>query len=169
MATLTLMMVACTEKPVSFDTPYIIEGELTGVRDGVAIRLSQMDGNVGTRLATDTIIGGKFRFEQRMQDPELNKLMLLVDDDDFPLTYKTIYIKPGAYVKIKGNGNHIRTWKVESKVPEQLAYDELQEIPEYEAYQEMALALNKVIKELGNIDRKTEKERYAEAYSRYKA
>ena len=168
-ATLTLIMVACTEKPVSFDTPYIIEGELTGVRDGVAIRLSQMDGNVGTRLATDTIIGGKFRFEQRMQDPELNKLMLLVVDDDFPLTYKTIYIKPGAYVKIKGSGNHIRTWKVESKVPEQLAYDELQEIPEYEAYQEMALALNKVIKELGNIDRKTEKERYAEAYSRYKA
>ncbi len=169
MATLALMMVACTEKTVSFDTPYIIEGELTGVRDGVEIRLSQMDGNVGTRLATDTIIGGKFRFEQQMQDPELNKLTLLVTDDDFPLLGKTIYVKPGARVKIKGNGNHIMTWKVESKVPEQRAYDELQAIPEYEAFQEVALERTKIMNELFAIDRKTEKERYREAYNRYAA
>ena len=104
-----------------------------------------------------------------MQDPEINKLSLIVADDDFPLLSRTIYVKPGTQVKVKGSGNHIMTWNVESKVLEQMAYDELQAIPEYEPYQDIALLRTKVIDELYRIDRKTEKERFAEVYSRYKA
>ena len=169
MAIASLMLLACSEKPVSPYTPYIIEGEVTGVRDSIEISLYQYDGNVGSRIASDTIVGGKFHFEQVMQDPEINKLSLIVADDDFPLLSRTIYVKPGAQVKVKGSGNHIMTWNVESKVPEQMAYDELQAIPEYEPYQDIALLRTKVIDELYRIDRKTEKERFAEVYSRYKA
>lgn len=169
MAVLALIVAACSEKPVSFDTPYIIDGELTGVREGIEIGLYQYDGNVGTRIATDTIVGGKFHFEQQMQEPELNKLTLRVRDNDFPPLSRDIYVMPGAHVKVKGSGYHIKTWQVESKVPEQIAYDELQAIPEYEAFQDVALERTKITNELFAIDRTTEKERYREAYNRYAA
>ena len=51
-----VLLTACGKKTVSPDTPYVIEGELTGVRDSVVIRLSVSDTGGSTRIATDTII-----------------------------------------------------------------------------------------------------------------
>jgi thiol-disulfide isomerase/thioredoxin len=162
-----ILLVACQEKPVSPDTPYIIEGELTGVKDGLEITLFQFDGDVGSLLAKDTIQGGKFFFKEQMSDPELNVLMVYVSDDDFPSAGRRIYTAPGAHIKVKGHDSRIMSWSVESLVPEQKDYDALNAIPEYEVLQDLIMAFGRTINELNSVDRETEKERYAEVRNRY--
>ena len=49
LALTAILIVACSKKPVSQDTPYVIEGELTGLRDSLVISLFQMDGSVQMR------------------------------------------------------------------------------------------------------------------------
>ena len=167
-AVLTLMLTACTKKPVSPDTPYIIDGEVTGVKDGVELVLASFDGDVGNLIARDTIFGGKFHFESQMEDIEVNRLGLFAVDDDFSSLKRYIYVAPGAHVKVTGNGTHIMSWKVQSKVPEQKALDELYAIHEYDFTQDVLVAEKKALKEMRSIDRNAEPERYAEARNRYK-
>ena len=170
-ATLAMMMVACTEKTVSFDTPYIIEGELTGVRDGVEIRLYMSDTGGSTKLDTDTIMGGKFRFEQVMQEPEQNKLYLLVLDEDFPRMLCHIYTTPGASIKVIGKDTHIATWDVQSDVPEQLVHNEILGAAkaEYEEAQTLTLSLDEKKSELRSIDREAQHELYNTKRDEYNA
>ena len=162
--------IACSQQQVSPDTPYIIEGELTGLRDSLVISLFQYDGNVGTRIASDTVINGRFRFEQVMHEPELNRLGLICRDADFPSMSCDIYVAPGTQIKVKGHNAHIHTWDVQSNVPEQKESNLLLQAAsaEYEDYQDVSVAYNQIIKELNAIDRKADKEHYAEAYRRYK-
>ena len=166
-AVLTLMLTACTEKPVSPDTPYTIDGEITGVKDGVMLILASYDGDVGNLIARDTVFGGKFHFEAQMEDIEVNKLAIIANDDDFSSLPKYIYVAPGAHIKVTGHGTHIMSWKIQSKVPEQKAIDELYDIPEYDFAQDVLVAEKKALKEMRSIDRNAEPERYAEARNRY--
>ena len=62
-----LMLVACQEKPVSPDTPYIIEGYVPNVEDGMEIALSQYLGNIYEVIARDTIENGKFYFKDQFK------------------------------------------------------------------------------------------------------
>lgn len=157
-----VLLATCGKKPVSPDTPYVIEGELTGVRDSVVIRLSVSDTGGSTRIGTDTIINGKFRFENVMQEPEQNKLSLIVIDDDFPPMICTVYAAPGAHIKITGKGTHIMTWDVQSDVPEQHEYNKLKEVvrDEYEEVQTLLISLSKKRGELRSIDRAAQPELY---------
>ena len=169
LSALALMLAACQEKPVSPDTPYIIEGEVTGVKEGLEITLYQYDGDVGTTIATDTIKEGKFYFEQVMQDPELNFLGIMVNDDDFPSAIRKIYTAPGAHIKVVGHDTRILSWRIESEVPEQKDFDALNATPEYEVLQGLIMDYDKVARELRGIDRNAEPERYAEVRSHYRA
>lgn len=130
-----LWLSACTTDPA---TPYIIEGELTNVDDGVEIVLMQHDGIKGTAIARDTLEGGRFRFEQMVNDT-LDRMSLIAMKNHtvangFPSMGRTIYVQPGAKIKVKGNDKNIYTWQVESKVPNQKAFDEFL-IPEYNELQ----------------------------------
>ena len=59
-----LMLVACQEKPVSPDTPYIIEGYVPSIKDGVEIKMYQYYGDL---IAKDTIENGKFYFKDQFK------------------------------------------------------------------------------------------------------
>lgn len=157
-----VLLTACGKKAVSPDTPYVIEGELTGVRDSVVIRLSVSDTGGSTRIATDTIINGKFRFENVMQEPEQNKLSLMVIDDDFPPMLCSVYTAPGAHIKIKGYGTHLVNWDVQSDVPEQIEYNKLTDVvrDEYDEVQTLLIELSKIRSELWGIDKVTQPELY---------
>ena len=157
-----VLLTACGKKTVSPDTPYVIEGELTGVRDSVVIRLSVSDTGGSTRIATDTIINGKFRFENVMQEPEQNKLSLMVIDPDFPPMLCRLYTAPGAHIKIKGNGTHLVTWDVQSDVPEQIEYNKLTDFArdEYDEVQALQIELSKKRSESFAIDRVAQPELY---------
>ena len=168
MSVLTLILTACTKKPVSPDAPYIIEGVVTGLRDGIEIALYQLDGNAGSLITKDTLQGGKFHFEQQLQKPELTRIWLFTFDDNIPSAGgRIIYVNPGTFVKVKGYDNHVMSWEVESKVPEQLAYDKLYGMPEIDPYQDLVDLRNKALSELRQIDSKVDKERYDEARKRY--
>ena len=164
------LLTACSEKPVSPDTPYVIEGEVTGINDGLEIRLIEFDGLVGSQIAVDTVSNGKFRFEQVMHEPELNWLAILVTSDETPGNACAIYVEPGAHIKVIGHDNHVYTWDVVSKVPEQQANKELIEAAkaEWEEYQSLAIASHKALNEYREIDREKEPERRKEAYNLYK-
>ena len=60
-----LMLVACQEKPVSPDTPYIIEGYVPSIKDGVEIKMYQYYGDL---IAKDTIENGKFYFKEQIRE-----------------------------------------------------------------------------------------------------
>lgn len=156
------MITACSEKPVSPDTPYVIEGEVMGVKDGVVITLFLKDTGGSTLLGSDTIVNGKFRFEQVMQEPEQNQTFLVVMDEDFPPMMCNIYLAPGASIKVKGNGPLIATWDVESQVPEQQESNALLSVVknEYDAMQRISLDLPKKRAELRSINRDGFPERY---------
>ena len=117
------VMVAC--KPVSPDTPYLIEGELTGVRDSLVIRLQRWENDLGETIAKDTILNGHFEFEGIIDDVS-TEITLSVSDEEFPSMGRWIYVAPGVKVKVKGNDNYIASWEVESPLKEQHIYDEIE-------------------------------------------
>ncbi len=127
---IAIWFAACSRVPVDPETPYIIEGELTGVSDSLRVVLFQKDGRVGTSIAIDTLIDGKFRFEQRINEG-LNHMSIMVNGlktlyaEGFPSMGREIFVEPGAYIKVKGHGGYITTWEVESDVYEQKEYDKL--------------------------------------------
>lgn len=167
---MAVLFAACSEKPVSPDTPYVIEGELTGFDDGVEIRLFEYDGFVGTQIAVDTLSNGKFHFEEVMKEPELNWLAILVTSDETLGNACAIYVEPGAHIKVTGHDNHVYTWDVNSKVPEQQANKELIKAAkaEWEEYQSLMIASRKASKAYKAIDREKEPERRKEAFNLYK-
>ena len=120
---LAYVMLAC--KPVSPDTPYSIEGELTGVRDSLVIRLVRWENNFGETIAKDTILNGHFKFEGIIDDVSTD-IELSVRDEEFPSMSRRVYVAPGVKVKVKGSDNYIASWKVESPLKEQHIYDEIE-------------------------------------------
>ena len=145
---LASMLAACGKTPIDPETPYVIEGELTGVPDSIVVMLFQYDGNVGTMVASDTLTEGHFRFEQVMAE-SLNKMDISVIGDDYPSMGRTVYVAPGAQIKVKGHNNHIFTGEVESKVPEQLEYEKIMQDAkaDYEVFQDLAIEENRFYQE----------------------
>lgn len=131
---------------------FIIVGELTGVPDSVVVRLFQYDGNVGTMIASDTLSDGHFRFEQVMAE-SLNRMGISVLEDGFPSMGRIIYVAPGAQIKVSGHNNHIYTWDVESKVPEQLEYEKIMQDSkaDYDIYQNLMIDYNRLSTEYTSL------------------
>ena len=166
-----LALAACGNKPVSPDTPYVIEGELTGVKDSVQIRLYLSDTGGSTLLETDTIINGRFRFQQVMQDIEQKKLFLSAIGEDFPPMLLNIYVAPGAIIKVTGHDTHIATWDVKSAVPEQIERNKLYEVvkEEYDQEQAALIEIGKKRSELRSIDRDVQPDLYNKVRDEYNA
>ena len=113
-----LFGVACSGSEKLQGNEFLIEGNISGVEDGVVITLSRMDGNVGTRIASDTVRDGRFMFkEEALSNPE--QIMMIPRGDGFPSMYLNIWVAPGAKVKIKGKGKLFPAWEVNSYVPYQ--------------------------------------------------
>ena len=54
-------MMSCIDAPQG--ETIVIEGRLANVPDSLVIELYEYDGNAGNRIARDTVMDGKFRFE----------------------------------------------------------------------------------------------------------
>ena len=93
----------------------VIEGELANVPDSLVIDLYEQDGNLGSRIDTDTIIGGKFRFEVETEIEEVHSAS--ISNYDIGLqTSDFLWIEPGAKIRIMGNGLDHSAWQIKSNV-----------------------------------------------------
>ena len=114
MAVVSLM--ACTNAPQG--ETIVIEGELVNVPDSMYLNLLE---DVGAQLSTlngDTVLGGKFRIEDVSEDGGVNPGHLMDAGTGF-FTQHTLWVMPGARVKITGDGMDYSAWKIESNVPAQ--------------------------------------------------
>lgn len=100
---------------------YTIQGQVTNVEEGTVINLFRLDGNVGSTIAVDTIRNGQFYFRVETLGNETEELSLMGRSDRFPSMSLSIWARPGEKIKITGDNTLIKTWNVESTIPEQLA------------------------------------------------
>ena len=53
------LIAACSKKPVSPDTPYIIEGEVPNMEDSIVVTLLEDHGSYYEMVTRDTVMNGK--------------------------------------------------------------------------------------------------------------
>lgn len=127
---LTALMIAvanlmsCTSAPQG--ETIVIEGHLTNVPDSLVLHLTEWDGNIGERVATDTLINGNFRFEleteiKGVHQANINNYNIGLSTPEF------LWIEPGAKVKITGDGLDYSAWKIKSNVAVQKTEDRFRE------------------------------------------
>lgn len=113
----TLIVTACmmSHANASEREKIVIEGELTNVPDSLVINLYEQDGNLGSRIATDTVIGGKFRFEVETEIEGVHSAS--ISNYDIGLqTSNFLWIEPGAKIQITGDGLDYSAWQIKSNV-----------------------------------------------------
>lgn len=111
--------------PDSVGRPYLIEGKVQGVEDGAVVVMGRTTLRQATVVARDTIRNGTFRFSGLLSRP--THMVLRGDPQQgFSYTRLDFWAGPGTTV-ITGDDKMIRSWRVESTLPEQIEenrYDE---------------------------------------------
>lgn len=96
---------------------YLIQGELANLPDSIVIGLYELEGNIFNCVARDTLINGRFSFQDTVS--ATHKMMIMSNDKGFPSTWLDVWVASGAYISIKGQDKLLKTWQVVSDVPEQ--------------------------------------------------
>ena len=96
----------------------VIEGELTNVPDSMFLNLLEDVGGQLSTLNGDMVLGGKFHIEDVSENGGVNPGHLMNAKTGF-ITHHTLWIMPGARVKITGDGMDYSAWEIESNVPAQ--------------------------------------------------
>lgn len=104
--------------PDSVGRPYLIEGKVQGVEDGTVVVMGRTMLRQATVVARDTIRNGTFRFSGLLNGP--THMVLMGDPrQGFSFTRLDFWAGPGTTV-ITGDDKMIRSWRVESTLPEQI-------------------------------------------------
>ena len=104
--------------PDSVGRPYLIEGKVQGVEDGTVVVMGRTTLRQATVVARDTIRNGTFRFSGLLSGP--THMVLRGDPrQGFSYTRLDFWAGPGTTV-ITGDDKMIRSWRVESTLPEQI-------------------------------------------------
>ncbi|ADV43383.1 TlpA disulfide reductase family protein [Bacteroides helcogenes] len=96
-----------------------IQGTVKGLPDGTVLTLSRKNGRVMENVAVDTVRNSTFLFNIEPANQQTERIMLMGKGDGFPNTWLDIYIAPRQSVKVSGSNKLLRTWIVESAIPEQ--------------------------------------------------
>ena len=103
--------------PDSVGRPFVIEGNLQDVEDGLGIGLGRVEPGGIPQIGQDTIRGGKFRFSGLLNGP--THMVLMGDSrQGFSFTRLDFWAGPGR-TTIAGDDKMIRSWRAESDLPEQ--------------------------------------------------
>lgn len=103
--------------PDSVSRPYLIEGKLQGVEDGAVVVMGHTTLRQATVVAQDTIRNGTFRISGLLNGP--THMVLMGDPrQGFSYTRLDFWAGPGT-TAITGDDKMIRSWRVESSLPEQ--------------------------------------------------
>ena len=119
----TLLMVACTGKVP--ENGAMIQGQATGLdsEEMITAVLFQHEGGVGKGIQTDTLRNGRFSFRlDSLAEVDHYMISLFRPRQGYVdiINYgPEIYLEPGAFVRIKGEGKHFRTARIDSPVKDQ--------------------------------------------------
>lgn len=119
--TVGLFLSSCISTPKVPNGEYLIEGILENVPDSIVINLCKLDGHLFRTIHTDTVINGKFSFQDTISDSTPKQLLLLSDNEGFPGTWLSVWVQSGKYTQITGKDCLLPLWKVRSEVTEQIA------------------------------------------------
>ena len=111
---LGLFIISCQEQ-----NDYHIIGKLQDIPDSTIIDLFVQYENVGSRVASDTIINGVFSFSDSIGDDILHMSLMLRDRKQF---YGSCDIWVGkSDVTVSGKGKYLSEWTATSNIKEQIA------------------------------------------------
>lgn len=96
---------------------YTIKGHISGLKDGTVISLYEDNGSVLSGIATDTVKSDNFSFSGITE--RKTALMIMGNGDGFPSQWLEVWVAPSTIVRISGRGKLLKTWSVESGIPEQ--------------------------------------------------
>ena len=119
----SLLMIACTGKVP--ENGALIQGQATGLdpEEIITAVLFQHEGGVGKGIQTDTLRNGRFSFRlDSLAEADHYMIMLFRPRQGYVdvINYgPEIYLEPGAFVRIKGEGKHFRTARIDSPVKDQ--------------------------------------------------
>lgn len=114
---------SCAEKAP--ETGALILGHASGLdpNEKITAVLFQHEGGVGRGIQTDTLKNGRFVFRlDSLAEADHYMVSLLRPRkgyDDIISFGPEVYLEPGAIVKIKGEGKHFRTARIDSPVKDQ--------------------------------------------------
>jgi len=96
---------------------YEINGIVRNIPDSTIISLFEISDNVGSFIANDTIVNGKFRFSGTLSSkPVMMNLMIL---DRLHFAGSCVFWADYTKIRIKGSDKYLSTWNVSSKLSEQ--------------------------------------------------
>ncbi|MFT4205043.1 MAG: TlpA disulfide reductase family protein [Chitinophagaceae bacterium] len=139
----------------------VIDGRLEGIEDSTHISLFKEEGNVGTRVAGDSVVNGHFHIEYTPQNDHTEKYSLMSSDKGFPSMSLPLWAKKGTEINIKGKDKLIYTWSVESNAPEQKewSYFIQSNIDSLNAYQRLAVTRKALVDKIINGENVSKTER----------
>ena len=118
-----LVVAACNEKAP--ENGALIQGLATGLDpdDIIAAELFQQEGGVGVGILTDTLRNGRFTFRlDSLSEADHYEILLYRPREGYFYIVNNgpdIYLEPGAFVRIKGEGKHFRNARIDSPVKDQ--------------------------------------------------
>ena len=118
-----LVAAACGEKAP--ENGALIQGRATGFDpdDIITAELFQQEGGSGVGILTDTLKNGRFTFRlDSLSEADHYEILLYRPREGYFYIVNNgpeIYLEPGAFVRIKGEGKHFRSARIESPVKDQ--------------------------------------------------
>lgn len=97
----------------------IIDGQLKGVEEGTHISLMKEEGSVGSGVAKDSVVNGRFHIEYTPDDEEVGRYSIMSFDKGFPSMGLNLWARAGHTIYIEGENKFVYTWKVISDIPAQ--------------------------------------------------
>jgi thiol-disulfide isomerase/thioredoxin len=109
-----LLIISCQKQ-----NEYHIIGKLQDIPDSTIIDLFVQYENVGSRIASDTIINGVFSFSDTIGNDILQMSLMMRDRKQF---YGSCDIWVGkSDIKVSGKGKYLSEWRASSNLKEQIA------------------------------------------------
>ncbi len=107
------LLLSCASHPSVEKGHYLIEAEISGIEDSVAVRfLSSSDIRGRSKvLRQDTIINGKLSFCDTISQG--SRLISIAPVTNYAITPLDLYVEPGSYTKISGEGMSPLLWHAE--------------------------------------------------------
>lgn len=112
---LTALLTACA--PQVADNEYLIAGTVTDVPDSTVVHLQKLNDQFFTAVACDTVMQGRFELRDTVSSSQ--RLCLTINGKGYPNYLLNLWVAPGQYIELKGNGKLFPLWDVKSDIAEQ--------------------------------------------------